>query len=95
MGLIHGVIYRTFAVTYFPTESATPPSRPPLQKSTRFMHYSIQLSTMPPKSCQNLRNSAERERSLLLAVSALKNQEICNIREAACIYNVPRSTLQD
>jgi hypothetical protein len=50
---------------------------------------------MPPKSCQNLRNSAERERSLLLAVSALKNQEICNIREAACIYNVPHSTLQD
>jgi hypothetical protein len=59
------------------------------------MHYSIQLSTMPPKSCQNLRNSAEWERSLLLAVSAIKNQEICNIREAACIYNVPRSTLQD
>jgi predicted transcriptional regulator len=50
---------------------------------------------MPPKLCQNLRNSAEWERSLLLTISALKNQETCNIREAARIYNVPRSTLQD
>jgi hypothetical protein len=50
---------------------------------------------MPPKLCQNFRNSAEWERSLLLAISALKNQEICNIHEAACIYNVPCSTLQD
>jgi len=32
---------------------------------------------------------------MLLAISALKNNEISNIREAARVYNVPRSTLQD
>lgn len=32
---------------------------------------------------------------MLLAISALKNKEIPNIHEAACVYNVPHSTLQD
>ena len=32
---------------------------------------------------------------MLLAISALKNNEISNIREAARVYDVPRSTLQD
>jgi hypothetical protein len=50
---------------------------------------------MPPKARQNSRNSIEKEVRILLAISALKNQEICNICEAARTYNVPRSTLQD
>ena len=45
---------------------------------------------MPPKS----RNSFEQEGRILLAISAIKNDEICNIREAARLYNVPRTTLQ-
>ena len=32
---------------------------------------------------------------MALAISDLKNKEISNIREAARLYNVPRSTLQD
>ena len=44
---------------------------------------------MPPKS----RNSFEQEGRILLAISAIKNDEICNICEAACLYNVPYTTL--
>lgn len=49
---------------------------------------------MPPKTRQNLQKSTEQEGRLLLAISALKNQEICNIREAARVYNVLHITLQ-
>jgi signal recognition particle subunit SEC65 len=50
---------------------------------------------MPPKAPQNIRNLAEKEGRIILAISALKNLEIRNIREAARVYNVPCSTLQD
>ena len=49
---------------------------------------------MPPKARQNNHNSGEQEGRLLLAISALKNQEIPNVREAARVYNVPRTTLR-
>ena len=49
---------------------------------------------MPPKQRQISRNSIEKEERLLLAISALENKQIRNIREAARAYNVPRTTLQ-
>jgi hypothetical protein len=49
---------------------------------------------MPPKARQKSRNSAEQEGRIILAISALKKQEICNIREAARVYNISRTTLQ-
>ena len=49
---------------------------------------------MPPKARENLQKSNSQEGRLLLAISALKKQEIRNIREAARVYNVPRTTLQ-
>lgn len=48
---------------------------------------------MPPKARQNSRDLAEREGRLLLTISALKKQEICNIREVARVYNISRTTL--
>jgi hypothetical protein len=50
---------------------------------------------MPPKARTNSRDIIEKEGRILLAISALKKQEISNIREAARVYNIPRSTLQD
>lgn len=49
---------------------------------------------MPPKARQNSRNSTEQEGRILLAISTLKKQEICNIAEAACCFNIPHTTLQ-
>ena len=49
---------------------------------------------MPLKAPQNSRNLAEQEDRILLAISALNREEICNIREAVRVYNVPRTTLQ-
>jgi predicted HTH domain antitoxin len=49
---------------------------------------------MPPKARQNSSNFAEKEERILLAISALEKQKICNIREAARFYNVSRTTLQ-
>ena len=49
---------------------------------------------MPPKARQNPRNSAEQEGRVLLAIKSIQKGEISNIREAACVYNVPCTTLQ-
>jgi hypothetical protein len=49
---------------------------------------------MPPKARINSKNSVEQEGRIILAISALKKQEIRNVREAARVYNVPRTTLQ-
>jgi DNA invertase Pin-like site-specific DNA recombinase len=49
---------------------------------------------MPPKARQNSSNFAEKEERILLAISALEKQKICNIREVACVYNISRTTLQ-
>nr|KMM67294.1 hypothetical protein CPAG_03629 [Coccidioides posadasii RMSCC 3488] len=48
---------------------------------------------MPPIRNKNARNSIEIEGRLELAISAFKNEEISSIREAACLFDVPRSTL--
>lgn len=48
---------------------------------------------MPPIRPQNSRNSIEQEGRILLAVQAIKKQEISTIREAARRFNVPKSTL--
>lgn len=49
---------------------------------------------MPPIRSQSSRNSTEQEGRILLAIQAIKNQEISSIREAAHHFQVPRSTLQ-
>ena len=50
---------------------------------------------MPPIRNKNQKNSAEQEGRILLAVSDLKNGKIRSVRQAAEIYNVSRSTLQN
>jgi hypothetical protein len=49
---------------------------------------------MPPIRTQSSRNLVEQEGRLLLAIQAIKNQELTSIREAARHFQVPRSTLQ-
>ena len=49
---------------------------------------------MPPIRTQSSRNSIEREGRILLAIQAIKKQEITAIREAARRFDVPESTLQ-
>ena len=49
---------------------------------------------MPPVRSQSSRNSIEQEGRIILAIQAIKNQEISSIREAAHHFQVPRSTLQ-
>lgn len=48
---------------------------------------------MPPILSQTFRNSIEQEGGILLAIQAIKTQQISAIREAARRFNVPRSTL--
>jgi transposase len=50
---------------------------------------------MPPIRNKNQKNSAEQEGRILLAISDLKNGKIHSVRQAAEIYNVSRSTLQN
>lgn len=50
---------------------------------------------MPPKARQISKKAEEQEGRLLLAISALKKQEISSIRKAAEVFNVSRSTLHD
>ena len=49
---------------------------------------------MPPNRSQSSRNSTEREARILLAIKAIKNQEISAIRGAARRFEVPKSTLR-
>jgi transposase len=49
---------------------------------------------MPPKRAQSSQNSVEQEGRLLLAIQAIKKEEISSIRDAANRFQVPRSTLQ-
>ncbi|EFW22319.1 conserved hypothetical protein [Coccidioides posadasii str. Silveira] len=53
----------------------------------------FQRVRMPPIRNKNARNSIEIEGRLELAISAFKNEEISSIREAACLFDVPCSTL--
>lgn len=58
-----------------------------------FKSCSVQLATMPPKAYINLKNLVKQEGRVLLTVSALKKKEILNIYKAACVYNMPYTTL--
>ena len=49
---------------------------------------------MPPIRSQSSRNLIEREGRILLAINAIKNQEISAIREVARHFIVPESTLR-
>jgi predicted HTH domain antitoxin len=50
---------------------------------------------MIQKMPENTRQKAiEQEGRLVLAINAIKKQQITKIREAARLYDVPRSTLQ-
>lgn len=50
---------------------------------------------MPPNRSRLSRDSIEQEGRLLLAIQAIKKEEISTIRDAARRFNVPRSTLAD
>jgi hypothetical protein len=50
---------------------------------------------MPPIRPQTSRNSVEQEGRILLAIQALKKQDIATVSLAARTFNVPRSTLRD
>ncbi|CRL26889.1 Helix-turn-helix, Psq [Penicillium camemberti] len=50
---------------------------------------------MPPIRSQSSSNSTEQEGRLLLAIQAIKKQEIRTIAAAARTFNIPRSTLRD
>lgn len=49
---------------------------------------------MPPNSHKKSRELAEQEGRILLAISALKNDQIRTVAEAARIFNVPRTSLR-
>ena len=49
---------------------------------------------MPPIRSRSSRNSIEQEGRILLAIQAIKKQEITSIQEAANQFNVPRTTLR-
>ena len=49
---------------------------------------------MPPNRTQSSRKSTEQEGRVLLAIQALKNEEISTIREAARRFDVPDRTLR-
>jgi hypothetical protein len=49
---------------------------------------------MPPIRPQTSKNSIEQEGRLLLAIQAIKNQEISAVRKAARCFDVPESTLR-
>lgn len=50
---------------------------------------------MPLIRSQSFRNSIEQEDRILLAVQAIKKQEISFIIQAARYFDVPRTTLRD
>jgi hypothetical protein len=50
---------------------------------------------MPLKVCKIIRNLAEQEGRILLAILALKKNEISTVTRAAQIFNVPCLTLRD
>ena len=50
---------------------------------------------MPPIRSRSSRNSIEQEGRILLAIQAIKNQELSSVALAARTFNIPRSTLRD
>lgn len=49
---------------------------------------------MPPNRSQKAQKATEQEGRILLAIKAIKNQEISSIREAVATFDVPRTTLR-
>ena len=49
---------------------------------------------MPPTRTEKSRKSIEQEGRILLAIQAIRKQEIPSIREAARRFTVPESTLR-
>jgi DNA invertase Pin-like site-specific DNA recombinase len=49
---------------------------------------------MPLIRTQSSRNYTEQEGRILLAIQAIKNQEISTIQEVARLFNIPRTTLR-
>ncbi|CDM38174.1 Probable transposable element [Penicillium roqueforti FM164] len=49
---------------------------------------------MPPIRSRSSQNSIEQEGRILLAIQAIKSQEISSIREAARRFDVPETTLR-
>jgi hypothetical protein len=49
---------------------------------------------MPPIRTESSQKRTEQEGRILLAIQAIKNQEISSIRGAARCFNVPKSTLR-
>ena len=50
---------------------------------------------MPPIRSRSSKDSTEQEGRILLAIQAIKNQEINTIRQAARCFNVPFSSLRN
>jgi predicted HTH domain antitoxin len=50
---------------------------------------------MPPDRSQNRQKLTVQEGRILLAIQAIEKQAKLSIREAARIYDIPRTTLQD
>ena len=50
---------------------------------------------MPPIRSRSSKDLIEQEGRLLLAIQAIKKQEIRTIAAAARTFNIPRSTLRD
>jgi hypothetical protein len=54
----------------------------------------FKLSPCHKKTHIMSKSSAEQEGRILLAISTLKKKEISSVREAACAYHVPETTLR-
>jgi predicted HTH domain antitoxin len=72
------------------SESATP-----IKNHHPFETEAIQPAISPPNMPKSSKSSVEREGRISLAVKAIQNGQIKSVREAARIFEVPRSTLQD
>ena len=53
----------------------------------------IQPPAIPPKMPKSSKSQVEQEGRILLAISAIKKKEITNIRIAACVFDIPLTTL--
>jgi len=50
---------------------------------------------MPPEQHKKSKDLIEQEGRILLAISAIQKDQVSGPAEAACIFNVPQSTLRD
>lgn len=73
----------------------------PCESATR-LHNRVACSNllfatiaMPPIRHEKRQKSIEQEGRMELTIQAIKNEKVISIREAAQLFDVPRSTLQD